>query len=57
MAAAAGALGIRLEKTGHYVLNPDGRLPDGADIGRARRLVGGAVAIAVLGAALLARRW
>lgn len=33
MAAAAGALGIRLEKEGHYVLNAEGRPPESSDIG------------------------
>ena len=39
MAAAAGALGVELEKVGHYVLGSDQRLPDPADVGRAVRLV------------------
>ena len=32
MSAAAGALGCRLEKPGHYVLGADGRLPSAATI-------------------------
>ena len=39
MAAAAGALDVRLEKVGHYILNADGRAPTAADVGAARRLV------------------
>ena len=50
MAAMAGALGVRLEKTGAYVLG-DGPAPDAADIRRAERIVGGALA---LGAAIAA---
>jgi adenosylcobinamide-phosphate synthase len=41
MAAMAGALGVRLEKAGAYVLG-DGREPAPADIRRARRMVFGA---------------
>ena len=41
MAAAAGALDIRLEKADHYVLNPDGRLPGAEQIGRAQVAVAG----------------
>ena len=39
MAAMAGALGVRLEKVDHYVLNKPARLPRAADIRRARRIV------------------
>jgi adenosylcobinamide-phosphate synthase len=56
MAAAAGALGLRLEKGGHYVLNPEGELPRGADVGRARRLVAGSIALTVLVSLLISRR-
>jgi adenosylcobinamide-phosphate synthase len=45
MAAIAGALGVRLEKSGHYCLNPDGRPPVPNDIRRASRVV--LVALAV----------
>lgn len=38
MAAAAGALGVRLEKIDHYVLG-DGRDPAAADLGAVNRLV------------------
>jgi len=50
MAAAAGALNVRLEKRGHYVLNGAAPEPTPADIARARRLV----AVASCGAALVA---
>jgi adenosylcobinamide-phosphate synthase len=50
MAAMAGALGVRLEKAGHYVLG-DGREPEAPDIGRARRIV--RVAAALMLAALV----
>jgi len=39
MAAMAGALGIRLEKHGHYRLNAAARAPRARDIRRARRIV------------------
>jgi adenosylcobinamide-phosphate synthase len=32
MSAAAGALGVVLEKRGHYVLNPGGRAPEARDV-------------------------
>ncbi|EYB69009.1 cobalamin biosynthesis protein CobD [Deinococcus phoenicis] len=38
MSAFAGALGVRLDKRGVYVLNADGRVPQAADIPRALRL-------------------
>src|SRR5207253_11245026 len=38
MAAMAGALGVRLEKQGTYVLGEGLREPEGSDIGRAVRL-------------------
>ncbi|MDF1558219.1 MAG: cobalamin biosynthesis protein [ANME-2 cluster archaeon] len=40
MAAAAGALGVRLEKQGHYILGEVFRQPEAADIERGARLVG-----------------
>ncbi len=52
MAAAAGALGLRLEKRGHYILNPEGRSPNAADVRRARRLI--AVAATLTAGAALA---
>ena len=39
MAAAAGALGVELEKVGHYVLGSGQSLPGPADVGGAVRLV------------------
>jgi adenosylcobinamide-phosphate synthase len=51
MSAAAGALGVQLEKAGHYRLNPEGRPPGAADVGRALTLTRSALA---LGAPLLA---
>src|SRR5712692_2462973 len=54
MACAAGALGVRLEKEGHYVLGAHSRLPAASDIGRARRLVARAIWVAAA-LALLAR--
>jgi len=39
MSAAAGVLGLELEKTGHYRLGTGQPLPDTLDIGRALRLV------------------
>jgi adenosylcobinamide-phosphate synthase len=40
MGVLAAALDVRLEKPGHYVLNPDAALPDGADVVRGIRRVG-----------------
>lgn len=42
MAAMAGALGVRLDKRGVYVLNAGGRPPAADDLRRARRIVAGA---------------
>ncbi len=39
MAAMAGALGVRLDKRGVYVLNDAGRAPGADDLARARRIV------------------
>jgi adenosylcobinamide-phosphate synthase len=50
MAAAAHALGIRLEKRGHHVLNEPGRLPCAEDIAAARMLMSRAL---VVGAGLV----
>jgi adenosylcobinamide-phosphate synthase len=52
MAALAGALNIRLEKPGYYVLVEDGEEPETADVPRALRLMQTAIAI-TLAAALL----
>lgn len=53
MAAMAGALGVELEKVGHYVLGAGLASPKPEDIGRARRLVGFAAALGVGMLALL----
>jgi adenosylcobinamide-phosphate synthase len=47
MAAMAGALGVRLEKPGHHVLNPDGAAPCAADIGRSVRIARAATVLAL----------
>jgi len=39
MACAAGALGVRLEKSGHYVLNASASQPNAESIARARELI------------------
>lgn len=54
MTAFAGALGVRLDKRGVYVLNAAGREPDAADVRRALTLARRTCAAAVL--ALLAWR-
>jgi hypothetical protein len=38
MSAAAGALGVQLEKVEHYRLNAAGRLPEAGDVARAAAL-------------------
>jgi adenosylcobinamide-phosphate synthase len=53
MAAAAGSLGIRLEKPGVYVVGEGGRDPTTGDIKPALRLVGTAIGIAVAASALI----
>ncbi|MFP3854451.1 MAG: adenosylcobinamide-phosphate synthase CbiB [Anaerolineales bacterium] len=57
MAAAGGALGLQLEKTGHYTLNRSGREAVAGDITRADRLLAvsgvGSVALTVLVGGLL----
>jgi adenosylcobinamide-phosphate synthase len=47
MAAMAGALGVRLEKVGHYCLNASGRAPTAGDLRRAGRVVLLALALGV----------
>ncbi len=56
--ATAGALGVEVEKVGHYRLGPEGRRPTLPDIDRSLRLFAGAAAVgAVIAAGLiLARR-
>lgn len=44
MSAVAGALGVRLDKPGYYVLLDEGSEPEREDVGRALRLVGRAMA-------------
>ncbi|HEX2986758.1 MAG TPA: adenosylcobinamide-phosphate synthase CbiB [Chloroflexota bacterium] len=56
MGAAAGALGLRLEKAGHYVLNPVGKRPTSSDVPVAQRLVGAGLAVAIVGTILVASR-
>ncbi|GAB7010097.1 CobD/CbiB family cobalamin biosynthesis protein [Halorubrum trueperi] len=51
MATVAAALDVRLEKPGHYVLNPDASPPSVTDAERAVRLVGVAGGVAVAGTA------
>ena len=53
MAAAAGSLGIRLEKPGVYVVGDGGRDPTTSDIKPALRLVATAIGIAVATSALI----
>jgi adenosylcobinamide-phosphate synthase len=48
MAAMAGALGVRLTKRGHYVLNERGRDPRPRDIARACRIVTVAAALSAV---------
>ena len=45
MSAAAGALGLCLEKAGHYRLNPDARPPGAADVRRAVALTRAALTL------------
>ena len=53
MAAAAGALGARLEKPGVYVVGEGGRDPSTEDIKPALGLLGTAIGLTVAGAAVL----
>ncbi len=53
MAAAAGALGIRLEKPGVYVVGEGGAEPSTRDLAPALRLVGTAIALTVTVSALV----
>jgi adenosylcobinamide-phosphate synthase len=52
MAAAAGVLGVELEKVGSYRLGAGGRLPAAADIGRVTRLFYAVAGTALVGAVL-----
>jgi adenosylcobinamide-phosphate synthase len=53
MAAAAGALGVRLEKPGVYTILGDGREPTTEDITRAIRFVGMSTALSLALALML----
>lgn len=53
MAAAAGALGIRLEKPGVYVVGEGGAEPSTRDLAPALRLVGTAICLTLIASALL----
>jgi adenosylcobinamide-phosphate synthase len=53
MSACAGALGIRLEKPGYYVLLDDGREPQTSDVQRAVRFVGTTVALTIAASILI----
>ena len=54
MAAIAGALGVRLEKVGHYCLNPAGRPPTAADLRDAEQIV--SLALGIAAAVVVARQ-
>lgn len=54
MSAAAGALGIELEKVGHYRLGAGNRPPEPGDVARAARLMWAATAIGAAGLAVIA---
>jgi adenosylcobinamide-phosphate synthase len=56
MAAAAGAVGVRLEKAGHYMLNASARPPSADDLEEAFRLIRRAMALTAAVALALARR-
>lgn len=53
MAACAGALGIRLEKPGYYVLMDEGAEPQTSDVPRALRLMQAAIALTLISALLM----
>ena len=60
IAAAAGLLGVSLEKPGHYVLGSTFRDPESSDIGRAVRLVyivAGLAAVLTVGLFLVVGLW
>jgi adenosylcobinamide-phosphate synthase len=52
MAACAGALGLRLEKPGHYVLLEEGREPQTSDVTRAVGMMQVAIALTLASALL-----
>lgn len=51
--AAAGALGVEIEKVGYYRLGPPGERPERSDIDRSLRLFTGAAAVGVLMAVIV----
>ncbi|AEM39207.1 cobalamin biosynthesis protein CobD [Pyrolobus fumarii 1A] len=53
MAALAGALGVWLEKPGHYVINPEGVDPEPGDLPRGLKLARVAALLYTVGAAAL----
>jgi len=55
MAAMAGALGVRLEKRGHHVLNARGADPQPGDVGRAIRVARAATVLGLAGVAAMPR--
>lgn len=57
MSAMAGALGVALEKVGHYNLGAGQRAPVAADIPHSVWLMQVAVGLAAVSAALIMRRW
>jgi adenosylcobinamide-phosphate synthase len=57
MAAAAGALGIRLEKPGYYVLLEDGKETDTTDVPRALRLMQAVIALTLAAALMVLFYW
>ena len=57
MAASAGALGIRLEKPGYYVLLVNGKEPDTLDVPRALWLMQSAIALTLASALLILFYW
>ena len=57
MAACAGALGIRLEKPGYYVLVKDGKEPETLDVPQALRLMQAAIALTLAAALMILFYW
>jgi adenosylcobinamide-phosphate synthase len=57
MAALAGALNIRLEKPGYYVLVEEGMEPDTSDVPRALQLMQTAIALTLAAALLILFFW
>jgi adenosylcobinamide-phosphate synthase len=57
MAALAGAMNIRLEKPGYYVLQDEGEVPETADVPLAVRIMQAAIAITLAGALLILSAW